>query len=157
MEDTYLVFDSLTATASGTDTVTETLLDLKKGSIFGNVKKQAAASRFEVKIPNGVAGIRGTTFLISASGNIACLIGSVVAAYTAATGDVNTQVVSSGNQFNITTGQGGAFDRVMQALLNDLVAQTKALGIQTKVQINRGRGRGPWNNPGSDHVSNHKP
>lgn len=153
LEDSYLVFDSLTATASGTDTVTETLLDLKKGSIFGSVKKQAAASRFEVKIPNGVAGIRGTTFLISASGNIACLIGSVVAAYTAATGDVNTQVVSSGNMFNITTGKGGALDSVMLKLLNMLVQETKALGIRTIVHTHHGRG--PFHD--SDHVSNHRP
>jgi hypothetical protein len=155
LDDTYLVFDSLTATESGTDTATETLLDLKKGSIFGSVKKQAAASRFEVKIPNGVAGIRGTTFLISASGNIACLIGSVVAAYTAATGDVNTQVVGAGNQFSITTGQGSALEGAMLRLLNELVNQTAALGIQTNVR--RGHGPGPHHHPGSDHVSKHKP
>ena len=87
LDDTYLVFDSMTATTTGSDTVTETLLDLKKGSIFGSVKKQAAASRFEVKIPNGVAGIRGTVFLIKASGLVSCLQGSVVAAYTTAAGD----------------------------------------------------------------------
>jgi hypothetical protein len=156
LDDAYLVFDSLTATENGTDTVTETLLDLKKGSIFGSVKKQAAASRFEVKIPNGVAGIRGTTFLISASGNIACLIGSVVAAYTSATGDVNTQVVGAGNQFSITTGQGSALEGAMLRLLNEFVHQTAALGIQTNVR--RGpHGRGPHHPPGSDHVSRHTP
>lgn len=155
LDDTYLVFDSLTATASSTDTVTETLLDLKKGSLFGSVKKQAAASRFEVKIPNGVAGIRGTTFFISASGNIACLIGSVVAAYTSATGDVNTHVVGAGNQFSITTGQGSALEGAMLRLLNDLVNQTAAIGIQTNVR--RGHGRGPHHPPGSDHVSQHRP
>jgi hypothetical protein len=105
LDDTYLVFDSLSATDTGADTVTETLLDLKKGSIFGNVKKQAAASRFEVKIPNGVAGIRGTIFLISASGNIACMTGSVVAAYTDSSGNVATQVVGAGQQFNTNTGE----------------------------------------------------
>jgi hypothetical protein len=132
LDDTYLVFDSLTATSSGTDTVTETLLDLKKGSIFGSVKKQAAASRFEVKIPNGVAGIRGTTFLISASGKIACLVGSVVAAFTAANGEVSTQVVGGGRMFNISTGQGGDLDAALLQVLRDLVSQTTGAFMQVR-------------------------
>ena len=108
LDDSYLVFDSLTATTTGADTVTETLLDLKKGSIFGSVKKQTAASRFEVKIPNGVAGIRGTIFLIKSAGLVACIQGSVVAAYTTPSGDVNTQPVGAGQEFDCATGKGGA-------------------------------------------------
>lgn len=131
LDDSYLVFDSLTATATGSDTVTETLLDLKKGSIFGSVKKQAAASRFEVKIPNGVAGIRGTTFLISASGQIACFAGSVVAAYASAIGaDVSTQVVGGGRQFNINTGQGGAIDAALLSFFDAFSSFLQSLGFQ---------------------------
>lgn len=105
LEDSYLVVDSLTAKNTGGGNVTETLLDLKKGSIFGSVKKQAAASRFEVKIPNGVAGIRGTVFMISASGKIACLTGSVVAAFSGTSGNVDTQVVGGGSQLDTKTGE----------------------------------------------------
>jgi len=61
--DTVLAIDKLSSVNTGADKVTETELDLRSGKIFGAVKKQSAASRFEVKIPNGVAGIRGTIFL----------------------------------------------------------------------------------------------
>lgn len=119
LDDSYLVFDSLNATATGAGVVTETLLDLKKGSIFGSVKKMAAASRFEVKIPNGVAGIRGTTFMISANGNIACFLGSVVAAFAKSAGaEVTTEVVGAGRQFNINTGENAALDAALASLLN---------------------------------------
>ena len=59
-ENTLLGVDKLTFTQTGADVVTETQLDLKAGHIFGMVKKMSAASKYEVKIPNGVAGIRGT-------------------------------------------------------------------------------------------------
>jgi hypothetical protein len=104
LDDTYLVFDGLSASENGSGITTETLLDLKKGSIFGSVKKQAAASRFEIKIPNGVAGIRGTTFLITTF-SVACLTGSAVAAFTGSGGGVETQVVGAGTQLNTNTGQ----------------------------------------------------
>ena len=67
-ENTLLGIDKLTVTQTGADVVTETQLDLKAGHIFGMVKKMSAASKYEVKIPNGVAGIRGTVYDISAEG-----------------------------------------------------------------------------------------
>jgi len=44
----------------------DTLLDLKSGQMAGQVKKLIAASRYEVKMPKGVAKVRGTTFYINA-------------------------------------------------------------------------------------------
>ena len=58
--DSVLAIDKVSATDTGADRVTETELDLRTGSIFFSVKKQAAASRFEIKLANGIAGIRGT-------------------------------------------------------------------------------------------------
>ncbi|MGC3959875.1 MAG: FecR domain-containing protein [Verrucomicrobiota bacterium] len=153
LDDTYLVFDSMTATATGADTVTETLLDLKKGSIFGSVKKQAAASRFEVKIPNGVAGIRGTIFLIKASGLIACLQGSVVAAYTSSSGEVNTQVVGGGQEFNCATGTGNAISTGTSSSMNSMAQDSN---YASKMASKKGR-RNSAPNVYSDHVSNSKP
>ena len=80
-EDSALGIDKLTTTETGTDTVSETQLDLQRGKIFGNVKKMSAASKYEVKIPNGVAGIRGTIYTVSAAGVVQVLVGSVVLAY----------------------------------------------------------------------------
>ena len=103
-EDTVLSIDKLTTIETGADVVSETQLDLRKGRIFGNVKKMSAASKYEVKIPNGVAGIRGTIYEISADGVVRVLVGSVVIAYVGADGTVVTQVVMGGQQFDSKTG-----------------------------------------------------
>jgi hypothetical protein len=103
-EDTVLSIDKLTTVETGADVVSETQLDLRKGRIFGNVKKMSAASKYEVKIPNGVAGIRGTIYEISADGVVRVLVGSVVIAYVGADGNVITQVVMGGQQFDSRTG-----------------------------------------------------
>ncbi len=77
-ENTILGVDKLTATRTGADVVTETQLDLKKGHIFGSVKKMTAASRYEIKLPNGVAGIRGTTYEVWDNGSAKVNGGSIV-------------------------------------------------------------------------------
>jgi hypothetical protein len=57
-----LVIDKLTTTSSGADTVSDTELDLQKGSIFASVKKLSPAAQYLVKSPTGIAGVRGTQF-----------------------------------------------------------------------------------------------
>jgi len=127
LPDTVLSFDRLTAVETGGDRVTETELDLRTGAIFGAVKKQAAASRFEIKIPNGVAGIRGTYFYASSKGMFSCLSGSLVAAYTNADGTPGTQVVSGGNQFNAATRELAPIGASLLSQLNILVDDVSTL------------------------------
>src|SRR6185437_858618 len=103
-ENTVLSVDKLSTTQTGADVVTDTEMDLKAGSILGTVKKLTPNSKYEVKIPNGVAGIRGTIFWLSASGILRVLDGSVVMAYVGSGGNVITQVVNFGEQFDINTG-----------------------------------------------------
>ena len=103
-ENTVVGVDKLTITKTGADTVTETQLDLKAGRIFGTVKKLSAASVYEIKIPNGVAGIRGTIYLIGADGVLSVLTGSVVMSYVH-NGQVITKEVPQGYQFNPATGE----------------------------------------------------
>jgi len=121
LPDTVLSFDRLTAVETGGDRVTETELDLRTGAIFGAVKKQAAASRFEIKIPNGVAGIRGTYFYASAKGLFSCLSGSLVAAYTNADSTPGTQVVAGGSQFNTATRELSPIGASLLSQLNILI------------------------------------
>ncbi|MCC6820175.1 MAG: FecR domain-containing protein [Verrucomicrobia subdivision 3 bacterium] len=151
-DDTVLAIDKLSATDTGADRVTETELDLRTGSIFGSVKKQAAASRFEVKIPNGVAGIRGTIFSINANGLISCLTGSVVSAFTDDSNKVTTRVVPAGFQFNSRNGQMGAMG---SALLGQLQ------GIASDISYNFSGGRRPdfnnYMNLGREWVSPTQP
>src|SRR5438445_6981134 len=81
VENTTLGIDKLNFTATGVDTVIETQLDLKSGRILGIVKKMAHDSKYEIKTPNGVAGIRGTEYDITATRVVRVITGSWVVVY----------------------------------------------------------------------------
>jgi len=102
--NSILAIDKLTSEDTGADQVTDTQLDLRAGRIMGTVKKMSAASRYEVKFPTGVAGIRGTTYTIDASGVVRVLVGSLVLSYLK-DGVVVTQVVNQREQFDPATGK----------------------------------------------------
>jgi hypothetical protein len=102
-EDSVLAFDKLTIMKTGADEVLETQLDLRAGKILGSVKKMSAASRYEIKLPNGVAGVRGTTYVISAAGVVEVYSGTVVLSWTGSDGKPMTQVVNAGYQFDLRT------------------------------------------------------
>jgi hypothetical protein len=116
-DDTVMAIDRLTTTDTGAEKVTETQLDLRSGKILGSVKKMSAASRFEIKIPNGVAGIRGTLFAISSDGVVSVAIGQVVVSWTKANGETGTQVVSEGWQFDVRSGE---LSRIPDPIWNSL-------------------------------------
>jgi hypothetical protein len=104
-ENTVLGVDKVTNMNTGADAVTETQLDLKAGHILGTVKKMSANSKYEIKLPKGVAGIRGTWYDLTADGLLKVMDGSVVLATVKDDGTVVTQVVNSNQQFNSQTGQ----------------------------------------------------
>jgi FecR protein len=104
--DGALGFDKLTVLQTGADRVTETQLDLKRGRITGNVKKLSAASKYEIKLPNGVAGVRGTVFDIQAVGIVKVYIGSMVVAWVdPRTQNVTTQTVTGGQVYDAALNQ----------------------------------------------------
>lgn len=105
MENTVLGIEKLSFTDTGADMVTDTQLDLKAGRIVGNVKKMTAASRYEIKLPNGVAGIRGTIYDITANGLVRVVTGSVVVSFVDPQGNVQTRVVVGGQEYNPRTDQ----------------------------------------------------
>jgi hypothetical protein len=95
IEDNSLIsIDKLALTKSGADVATDTELDLKSGQIHGVVNKLSAGSKYEVRIPNGVAGIREAVYDITAKGDVKVRSGSVVFAYAEPGGKVVTQVVT---------------------------------------------------------------
>jgi hypothetical protein len=102
--DTVLAIDKLLISNTGVDAVSDTELDLRQGTIFGNVKKISAASQYLIKTPNGIAGIRGTTFLLSANGDITVISGSMVASHVGPNG-TSTVVLGPGEQYNPRNGQ----------------------------------------------------
>ncbi|MSU20030.1 MAG: hypothetical protein EXS30_01380 [Pedosphaera sp.] len=98
--DTTLALNRLEIDRNGADVVIETMLDLKTGTILGNVKKLAAASKYEVKTPYTVCAIRGTEYQISADGVHHVITGSVMIAYTnPKSGAVTTHTVNEGQSF----------------------------------------------------------
>lgn len=103
-ENTVLALDKLAWMETGADLVTETQLDLRAGRIFGTVKKMTGASKYEVTFPNGVAGIRGTVYMLDASGLVKVLSGQVVISYVKPDGSIVTQVVQGGQMYDPITG-----------------------------------------------------
>jgi hypothetical protein len=90
-----LSVDKLMLERTGVDEVSETQLDLRAGQIMGNVKKLSAASKYEVKIPNGVAGIRGTIYWLSSTSKASVVTGSIVLAIVKPDGTVVTKIVNA--------------------------------------------------------------
>jgi hypothetical protein len=102
--NTVLGIDKLSAMETGAGTVTDTELDLKAGHIFAKVKKLSPGSKYEVKIPNGVVGIRGATVEIFSEGLIKVGSGLATMACANGSGTVATEGVGSGNSFDARTG-----------------------------------------------------
>jgi|ERR1043166_550670 hypothetical protein len=110
--DTTMAFDKLGVTKTEGESVIDTELNLSSGRILGNVKKLAAASKYEVKVPNGVAGIRGTDYEVRVTPNangtftvtVTCVTGQVVAAVVV-DGTTRTAVLGDKQTWNSTTGK----------------------------------------------------
>jgi hypothetical protein len=103
--NSILKIDKLTVSDTGVDTVSDTELDLQKGRIFASVKKLNGASQYLVKIPNGIAGVRGTKFGLGADGTCAVIKNSVLLSLVGPNGTPFTVLVGEGNEFNPGTGQ----------------------------------------------------
>ena len=129
--NTVLAIDKLTVSDTGVDSVSDTELDLRQGAIYNSVKKLSGASQYLIKIPNGIAGVRGTLFYISATGECAAFKNSVVLSIIGGDGKPETVVVGEGTRFNPKTGQTSPLP---SAMINDLdqifrAIRTMYLGI----------------------------
>jgi len=76
--NSILALDSLTTQESVLGALIDTRLNLKQGQLYGIVDKLLPGSHYEVKMPNGVATVRGTEFFIDAtSGTVYVTSGTV--------------------------------------------------------------------------------
>jgi hypothetical protein len=102
---TVLAVDQLTVINTGADTVGNTELDLRAGKIFFAVKKLSASSQYIIKLPNGVAGIRGAKGGAGANGWFAMLTGQAVVSTVGADGQSHMAVVNGGQGLDPQNGQ----------------------------------------------------
>ena len=126
--ESTLAIDKLRVADTGADTVSDTELDLKQGKIFASVRKLSGASQYIVKLPSGVAGVRGTLFSISADGSVDCFEstgGGVILALGLSGGITKTFVIAAGESFNPATG--GAPSPLSPEILHVLSNVFKAL------------------------------
>jgi hypothetical protein len=125
-ENTALGIDKLSAVHTGADQVTDTQLDLKTGRIAGTVRKMSPASKFEIKLPNGVAGIRGTVFDVTSDGFVRVLVGSMVLAWVdSKSGNVTTQAIMSGQQYDARTAQASPIPGTEMSAFESLIASMR--------------------------------
>ena len=131
--NTTLAIDKLTVTDTGTDTVSDTELDLKSGKIFASVKKLTGASQYTVKIPNGIAGVRGTLFSITVDGVVAVFEshgGGLVLSLTFADGSNKVFVVTPGTLLDPATGQPAPISPQLNRILGDIFTALRTIYIQ---------------------------
>ena len=137
--DTVLALDSLKFEDSGAGMVIETKLNLTVGRILGSVKAMAAASKYEVKIPSGTVGIRGTEYDISANGVINMKDGSVLADVTF-NGQRYTMVVNAGQTFSPPGAAGGP--PILTTLTPDMVKYLNDNFVEINGYVPPGGGEG---------------
>jgi hypothetical protein len=100
-ENSTLSLDKLTITDTGADTAVEIQLNLPDGDMYFNVNKISKASRYEIKMPNGVAGIRGTkgSFSFRQSGAVkppvVLVDGKLVFVHVPANGPMTSHLMSA--------------------------------------------------------------
>lgn len=87
--------NDLIANRSSSEVVTDTQMDLNQGALYAKVNKLNKASRFEIKTPKGIAGVRGSSLYLTAAGEMTVAEGTAGIAYMT-NGNVQTFVLHEG-------------------------------------------------------------
>jgi predicted small secreted protein len=115
-----LAIDKLTIIDTGADSVGDTEINLTQGKILASVKKLSGASQYLIKIPNGVAGVRGTLFSISVDGTVVVFEShqnsGVVLSITDASGATTTLLIAPGFEYSPGAGGGSPINLTPQQL-----------------------------------------
>jgi hypothetical protein len=104
-ESTVLGIDKMTSEKTGSQPTLDIQLDLRLGQISGRITKLSEASKYEIKIPGGVAGIVDANYAISSAGEVHVVEGMVVVAVPSADGSITTKTVTAGQHLDGATGQ----------------------------------------------------
>ena len=82
----------------------EVQLDLRAGSIMGTVGKLSATDKYEIKLPRGMVGIRGGTYIADSSGTVNVFQGSALVVIAGADNAMTTKKLSSRQGYDPTSG-----------------------------------------------------
>jgi len=86
-QNTVLTLDKMESASAAEGKTADIELTLSQGTIVGNTKKLLPDSKLEVKIANGVVGVREGQYRISSDGYLVLLGGNMLFAYVPATGE----------------------------------------------------------------------
>jgi hypothetical protein len=89
-QNTTITLSKMDSMGRGADSDSDTSMKLDSGTVLGQVKKLSANSRYEIETPNGVAGIRGTDFVVSV---VPQPNGTFLVTFTSVTGTVVASAV----------------------------------------------------------------
>jgi hypothetical protein len=134
-ENSTVAFDKLTLTDTGADTAVEVQLHLPDGEMYFKVNKLSKASRYEIKMPTGVAGIRGTKGCLSfrQAGNlkppITLLEGRLVYVHAPPSGEAATHTLNAppAVYFSPVVGVQDAPEELVNEVTKELNAAEKKL------------------------------
>ena len=149
-ENSVLAIGTLTLTDTGVDTAVEVDLELPDGDIYFNVNKLSKASRYEVRMPNGVAGIRGTkgsySFRPGGGGRppVVLLEGRVAFTHTPAGGGNNTHILNAppAVYYSVTEGVKPAPPALVAEVERQIFDSAQSAGREARNRANR-RDLGP--------------
>jgi hypothetical protein len=82
----------------------ELQLDLRSGAIMGTVGKLTPEAKYEIRLPHGIIGIRGGTYITDVSGVVNVIEGSAVVVIVSADNSMATKKLSSRQGYDPTTG-----------------------------------------------------
>lgn len=134
-ENSTASLDTLLLQDTGAEKAANTEVDAKRGSVSFNVKKLSAASKYEIKTANGVAGIRGSRGVVYAVGIYQCVDGTMlVRVRNLSTGAVQTFSVTRANSLDASRGAAAVpqLTPIPQATFDAL---EKKLVLDTKVVV----------------------
>jgi hypothetical protein len=160
MQSTTVSLEKLMSENAGMEKVTQTALSVKEGRIMGNVKKLAAASKYEIKMPNGVAGIRGTDFDITVTPlggdkygiTVTSIQGTIVGSAVNQQNVLVTAIINTGETWNPDEGVKilplevlNALVQIINELKNIPVTEvtTTTVTVETEVRVDPETGVSP--------------
>jgi len=129
--NTTLGIDKLTVAGADDSYVSDAELNLKKGRIFASVRKVSPSSVYLIKIPDGVAAVRGTHLELDTDGSASSVSvdsGTVWLSFSITDANGNPITAPDGSAFpavQVTLTPGQSFT-LNQSVLNQLSTQLNA-------------------------------